>query len=122
MVARGPPYVPEIHPIYLAWSCLDTAYNTRYANSTHVSDFLIQFAESVQEDRLLATVRRAEDFTEKLASAEETILVYDDMGAPFPEERSRDGGPEMGIAHAEVGEMWGYRAWMAHGEGGPYPR
>ena len=86
---------------------MKTAYNTRYDNSAPVSDFLIDFPESFPEDRLLATVRRADDFAGKLASPEETILVYDDMAAPCPAEFERDDEPGMGVANADVGEMWG---------------
>ena len=86
---------------------METAYNMRYDNSAPVSDFLSEFPESFPEGRLPATVRRADDFAEKLASPEETILAYDDMGAPCPAECDRDGEPEMGTAHADVGAMWG---------------
>ena len=81
-----------------------------------------EFPKSFPEDRLLATVHRAADFAEKLVPPEETTLVYDDMGAHFPAEFGRGGEPEMGISRADVGEVWGYRAWMAHGAGKPAPR
>ena len=86
---------------------MEIAYNTRYGNSAHVSDFSGEFPESPREGRLLATVRRPEDFAEKLASPDETILAYDDMGAPCPAEIHRAGDPVMGIGPADVGEMRG---------------
>ena len=86
---------------------MKTAYNTRYYSAAPVSDFSSEFPESFHEDRLLVTVRRADDIAEKLASPGETILVYDDVGAPFPTEFGRDGEPDMGIAHSDVGEMLG---------------
>ena len=79
---------------------MKTAYNTRCDNPDPVSGFLGDFPESFPEDRLLATVRRADDFAEKLASPEETILVYDDMGGALPSgirmrRRAGNGGCEF---------------------------
>ena len=34
------------------------------------------------------------------------MLVYDDMGAPFPEEEA-GGGEKEGADFTDVGEMWG---------------
>ena len=56
----------------------------RYANSDPVSSLLIEFPDSFPEGRLLATLRRADDLAEKLASPEETMLAYDDVGRPAP--------------------------------------
>ena len=86
---------------------MKTAYNTRYDNSAPASGFLVDFFESFPEDRHLSIVRRADDFAEKLASTEETTMVYDDMAAPLPSECERDEEPEMGYSNADVGEMWG---------------
>ena len=67
-------------------------------------DFFYNFPEG----RLLASVRHADDAARKLASPDETILVYDDMGAPRPEEEEAEGGGQKeGSDFTDFGEMWG---------------
>ena len=106
VVERTPPYVPEVQPVELVWNSMKTAYNTRYDNEPTVADFLREFFDSFPEERLLASVRHAEDAARKLASPEETMLVYDDMGAPGPEEET-GGEIKEGADFADVGEMRG---------------
>ena len=106
LVERTPPYIPEIRPIELARNCLKTAYNTRYDNSAHVSDFLIEFPSRSPK----AGLRRlcaAQTTRRETRIARRNCISARRHGASCSTECERDGDPEMGIANAGFGEMWG---------------
>ena len=76
---------------------MKTAYNTRYDNEASVPDCVRDISIIPHEGRLLASVRHAEAAFRQLASPEATILVYDDMGAPCPEDEEGGGMEKGGI-------------------------
>ena len=109
VVERTPPNAPDVHPIELVWNSMKTAYNKRYDNEASAADFIREFFDNLPGERLLAPVLHAEAAARKRASPEETMPVYDDMGAPCPEaeEEEADGEKNEGADFSDVGEMWG---------------
>ena len=105
VVERTPPYVPEVHPIELVWNSVKTAYNTRRDDEASAADFVQEFFDNFPDERLLASLRRPEATARRLAPPDEAMLLYNDMGAPCPEEEGVDGVQKEGTHFPDVGEM-----------------